>query len=617
MASVTEVQTVARPEAPDWSRKYPPLLVILLALAVALFVLPSKFNLPQSNPTQTLEYAPVPPNDENPDVPPDGNLAAVGLGDSPSLEGEGADGGEGPGGGPPTTIKDQGFDPGSLCVGKPGRQTIDPLAPPCVNYFNGDNYGATYQGVTGEEINLLIYMDGGITYNQGSDATNRTSPTAKYFDLFQDPDPDAPEHFLVKGLRTWQKYFNERFQTYNRNVHFFVYFTDCASTGCTPEDRRADGADNFARVKPFAVVSFATEGAENDYLTFMAKKYVLNFGSFGLRPSEFFQSFPKLIWSFLPSVEQQAASYASYVCRKVVGKPASMAGPEYTGQKRKLGMISTSDPDEVGLRLMAQLVTQKVEACGGDVVMHEHFPNCCLAQDNGEVPAYAQRQMADFHSEDITTILWPGGINGNYGKTASTAGYVPEWIVLGDSLLDANNPIRLSQNTTAFDRHAIVVTPQVVEPALEQQLCYQTYREIDPEMPRSDLGFVCEFYQNLFQFFVGVQVAGPRLGPTSVDQGFHAIPQRQSGEPQVPACFYLPGDYTCVKDAEAEYWDAQGRAPGDDRPGCWRPIGDPKADLPPGSRYLADRWPDGNIDAQITGNEPCNGYNAGVRLNLA
>jgi hypothetical protein len=105
-------------------------------------------------------------------------------------------------------------------------------------------------------------------------------------------------------------------------------------------------------------------------------------------------------------------------------------------------------------------------------------------------------------------------------------------------------------------------------------------------------------------------VAGPKLGPTSIDKGFHAIPQRASGEREVPACFYLPGDYTCVKDAEAMTWDNQGQAPGSNTPGCWRSIED-------GRRYLPGKWPGGNINAQFDGNMPCNGYSSSTRINLA
>jgi hypothetical protein len=162
----------------------------------------------------------------------------------------------------------------------------------------------------------------------------------------------------------------------------------------------------------------------------------------------------------------------------------------------------------------------------------------------------------------------------------------------------------------SFDGRAIVVTPQTFQPANEQQRCWQSYKEADPDLPDTDLGYICEYYRNLFQVFTGIQVAGPRLGPTSIDKGFHAIPAVESTDVQTPACFYLPGDYTCVKDAIAEIWRAGQTPPGAQQPGCWAAIENAK-------RYLPGRWPEGNVDAQITGAEPCNAYSSSVRVNLA
>jgi hypothetical protein len=260
---------------------------------------------------------------------------------------------------------------------------------------------------------------------------------------------------------------------------------------------------------------------------------------------------------------------------------------------------------------MAQIVKQRVTECGGSIEAEGPFPECCLAQDNGDTGTYGQEAMADFKTKEITTILWPGGINGNFGKSATAIQYYPEWIVMGDGTLDASRPINLSQNSASFDRRAIVVTPQTFEPAFEQQRCYQAYREADTQLADTDLiNYVCEYYRNLFQIFTGIQVAGPRLGPTSIDKGFHAIPAVESTDVQTPTCFYRPGDYTCVKDAIHEIWHADRNPPGDNEPGCWASIENAK-------RYLPGKWPEGNIDAQITGNEPCNGYDNSVRFNLA
>src|SRR5688500_10546893 len=42
------------------------------------------------------------------------------------------------------------------CVGDPPRQLEDPQSPPCVPYWQGDNGGATWKGVTRDEVRVVI-----------------------------------------------------------------------------------------------------------------------------------------------------------------------------------------------------------------------------------------------------------------------------------------------------------------------------------------------------------------------------------------------------------------------------------------------------------------------------
>ena len=46
-----------------------------------------------------------------------------------------------------------------------------------------------------------------------------------------------------------------------------------------------------------------------------------------------------------------------------------------------------------------------------------------------------------------------------------------------------------------------------------------------------------------------------------IDEGFHAIPEKPSVDPFIAAFFFDPGDYTSVKDAAEQWWDAERTAP--------------------------------------------------------
>jgi len=157
--------------------------------------------------------------------------------------------------------------------------------------------------------------------------------------------------------------------------------------------------------------------------------------------------------------------------------------------------------------------------------------------------------------------------------------------------------------------HAWTVTTIPRVGGRDVEPCEAAVREADPDTSSEDAYWACTelYYQDLRQIFTGIQVAGPRLTPATIDRGFHAIPAVPSDDAYVPACYYGPGDFTCVKDATVMHWDPQGLPPGSSVPGCWRMVED-------GRRYLVDGWPGGNLDAQARPDEVCNGYSGNALL---
>ncbi|HEX9890240.1 MAG TPA: hypothetical protein VGA69_12220 [Nitriliruptorales bacterium] len=590
----------------DWLRRYPPLTGALAAVLLAVVVLPSALNVPQSNPTQTLEFAPVPLDDQDEPPPPQGNTASVGLGSSSTVTGD-AVGGQGAGLPPPPPVPEgTGARPVTKrCVGDPPRQTEDPMSPPCVAHFDGDNGGATYQGVTGQEIGVLIYYDGGLTYQSGSGI--ETTPQDEYFDLAEPAQDDDP--VFVRTARALQTYFNRRFQTYGRFVHFHVYFA-ATSTNGTPETRRADAQTNVEDLAPFAAFAYPYSGYHDEYVAAMAQRGALNFGGSQPRRAAFFREFPGMIWGYRPSLEQQARQFSSYVCRQVVGHPVSVGGNEgdadtrlHNGQPRRLGLLSAASATFPEYTDFADLVAQEVEACGGEFVERRTYQNAGYSTGNRSSSNEAVANVAALKQAGVTTIVWPQGYENEHSKAAAAIGYRPEWIVAGDELHEGERDARLQDQST-WGHHAFVVTNLTRYLPLEETPCYRAYREADPNMSRGDISFSCGFaplYEDLRQLFTGIQVAGPRLGPESMDRGFHAIPAQPSTSAEVPACFYLPGDYTCVKDATVEWWDESATGQGG-QPGCWRMLED-------GARFTADTWRSENVDARRQPDDPCNAYN--------
>lgn len=583
-------------------RDYPPLAAAALSSLLLLAILPSSLNLPQEQPAETLEFAPVPPEDEVVDNPPSGNFSSLGLAGGSTIGSEGAfDPPPDPGGAiaeggrakNPTTKR---------CVGDPPRQSEDPLSPPCVAHFEGENHGNTYNGVTREEVQVLFYVNCCIAYVGGTRGREQT-PQDTYVDLGEPPEGDD-EHAFVRALRLYQRHFNERYQTYGRFVRFHVYFR---TNDAGPEARKAEAVENYQRIRPFAVLSYVSDNAEA-YLEVMQRRGVIAFGgtsgdtgAFVGRSADYFTREPGLTWGYLASLEQYAAMYTSLLCEKIVPYRTSFSGNAgQNGQPRRLGLLWADDPKLPFLGVMKSLVHQRIEECGGQFVAEASFPTGGYATDSSNFDAGGQA-IARFAEAGVSTVIWPGGMEAAFSKQAATANYFPEWILLGDRLHDTNGHGQLMDQEAW--RRAWVVTPKTLQGRAEDEPCFQAAREADPNADRRDItSFACGFYNDIRQMFTGIQVAGPRLNPETMDRGFHAIPRKESSSTRVPACFYDPGDYTCVKDAQAMWWDPDGIAPGTggaENRGCWRSAAG-------GRRFLAGGWPAGELYAFDSADDPCN-----------
>ncbi len=598
----------ARAEA---TRRYGPLLGIGLSLLLVVTVLPSALNVPLSNPTTTPEFAPVPPGDD--DLPPDvaGNLASIGTA---AGFGVGAAGG-GPGGPAPGTDADAaaagGVDVGlglgtlsknpsdKLCVGNPPRQTEDPLSPPCVAFFRGDNGGATHAGVTPDEIRVLVYVDG---YPANS---RNPSSCGKYFDTAKPMNRDNGDyHHYIRAL---QRHFNARYQTYGRYVHVFIQTSRC---DYSVESRRADAVEGARKIKPFAAFLGAvlTNGG-NGYLEQMTAEGVVTFLSTASgnppKRAKHFRDNPGLVWSYSASLEHKAALYADYVCAKVVPHPVSFSGNALDdGRPRVLGQLYAVDPDVPELAELSKLVEARIRGCGGRIALVRTTSKANTARDtieNGPADATgeAARNMAAFKQAGVTTILWTGLVDITHSRASAAIDYRPEWVVIGLGNMDSNEAGSLQQPEVW--QHAWTVTEQTYIANGDQTPCLQAAREADPTVNPRNARYECGFlFPTMRQIFSGIQLAGPRLTPRTMDTGFHAIPRIASTSLALPACFYEPGDYTCVKDAVAARWDPNGPNQGAiGQPGCYR--------IPQASRrHLRGTWPAENVNARQRPDDYCN-----------
>ncbi len=537
-------------------RRYPALILVGAAAALAI-LLPSALTVPQSGPSTLAEFAPVPGSGEGrSDVSEFGQGISGGLG-----FGSGRGGAIAP---PPEQVgaPKQGKATLKRCVGNPPRQTEDPLSPPCVAFFEGNNGGATGKGVTKDEVSVV-----GRLANLTAD-----SPTS--------PSVDCAEPMVSSDTlrdtycKAYMRYFNERYQTYGRRVHLW------SSHG-------GSEATLDQRFSPFAWVE--AQGAS----TQAAERKSVSVGFLGRQRNSYQTYAPHLI-SFRADLEDQARIGAAYICQKLVGRKARYSGTPTDREKiRKFALWYQTDNAERD-RLESALKSQ----C--DFKFDDYQSNA------GNVNSGAHLASARFREKNITSVVLLMEAQAHVSVTtlAAQSGYFPEWVIPGMSAVhsyDTNSQGRLGNQ--AQWANAFGITFDYRRDAIKDQSWYRAYHEMcqecpDPNISQSEASAIAYVYDSLTMLFYGIQAAGPRLTVENLDKGLHAIPQQGSPNPYKPAAYFGAGNYSFLKDAMMISWDPSGLPPGSSTAGCYR--------LPlDGQRFRGGDWTSGDHDVRLPG--PCQG----------
>jgi hypothetical protein len=517
-------------------RRYPA-LAGFGALAVMALLLPSTLNVPQTGPTTLAELAPVPGKTIS-------NLANLAELAPTSSDGIGA-GGSGftAGAGvasPTTTIAMRATTAGKRragtkrCVGNPPRQTEDPLSPPCIAFFDGDNGGATAKGVTRDEIRVVFLP------SCGSNTPQRTD------------DYDKVSHVYGALL----KYFSERFQTYGRRVHGWAYQGNCV----TQDAERAVVRDLNEQLDPFAIVNISATAVMADEAARLGIWTNIDEG----RREEMARRAPFLA-SFSPDEEDRLSSTAALLCAKLAGRPARYSGdPTLRAAARKFALHYSrgQQATRAGQGVLLDDIRQRCGGLAGDVLLPSSDNNYAL-----DIPRW--------RAAGITTVVDVGD-SITYALAAQQEGWLPEWFRVPDLFSPAADRAYFPASQLA---NSYAITPmRRLASRPEDQDSYQATKAACPDCvnPSSQLD-----YDNFLLLFWGIQAAGPKLSVENVDKGLRGIPPRASPNPWTPAAYFAPDNWSFVKDSMLVRWDKG--AVGTYGPGCWRTV-------EYGKRYRAEDW---------------------------
>lgn len=600
-------------------RLVPPLALALVALLLAAVVVPSVLSSSRSELDTPVAFAPVPPDREPVDPPaaPPALAAPSDLGEVADGDGGTGGSGDGPDTGPSLAPREgTGSNPAHACVKDAAgflRQTADPMSPPCTLPFDGDNFGATGPGITRDEVRLVIRVD------TGGQVCQRAVPCTVdpgLHDLSAPLDKDVQatsRQYVLSELRAFVRHFEERYELYGRRLRVFAHVVPF---GRTRSHYAAAARRAIADVTPFAVLARPNNAwAFDAHRGYTDEPLSRGIPVLALPPytgAAELARHPGRAWSFFPTRERMAELFADFTCNQVVGHTTSFVGdvdgspgaPD-TGRPRRYAVLRVGDPSSSALRALGEEAQRELEArcLGGDdgssgIVDVETIDSCCFTEGNRAEPRReAVEAVRRWQAAGVTTVLWLGGSVGDYPRAAGQLGYEPEWVVLGDDVLDGWEFPQLGQLNEYWDGRAVVLSPRLDGPGplqdapeVDEDSCAEVILADNPNEGMQEAMDACEYFGALRLAVTAIQSAGPLLTPTTVERGLRAIRWDHIG-PRAASCAFQPGTFDCLDDVQVQVLDPVTFPHGHEGAGCWRSLD--------GRRHGLGDFPRRDIGAQV------------------
>jgi hypothetical protein len=445
--------------------------------------------------------------------------------------------------GPMTTLKAklQGkadIDFGPNCDTATGRVKIPSVySPPCVQPFTGKNGGATSEGVTDNEIKIVVY---------------NTDPAK---------DPLVAGQLRAAGAETnlnaiqdtWQGYvdvYNQLFELYGRkiSVEFFVGTGPGSDTAAAKADAIA-----IAEKKPFAVLN-GPQQSTSVFSDELAHRGVLCIGTCATAvPQKLVEGNKPYILPFASSPEQSATLTAEFVGKQVGRGKAEFAGNDATKAKNRVyGIVHYDTPDGQykGLfdTLKAGLKKYKITPKADQ----SFFLDLSRAQET------ARTVITKMKDAGVTTIIYTGDplMPSSITKEATAQDFFPEWIVGPTVLADTSIFGRTYDQTQWTHAFGVALVPgRTTQDINGTYYLYQWFHGSPP--PNNTYGVI---NPTVLEFANGVMLAGPKLTPQSFRDGLFRYPP-SGGDAINPQLSYgkhgvWPStDYNGLEDAGMLWWD--------------------------------------------------------------
>ena len=439
----------------------------------------------------------------------------------------------------------------------------------CVPAFDGDNGGATTQGVSGDTIKVAVYR-------AQEDPTTAAIVAAAGAD-------DSEEQVRQQYLE-WVAYYESNYETYGRKVE--LVFVEASGAATDDAAARAD-ALRVAELRPFA--SFGSPS--NTYTDELVARGIMCFECAISQPADYYQERAPYVWSIGNSSTWGSIHGAEYVEKVLAGRKAEYAGtPILQQQDRKIGSLHYDTPDgdyKAAFDTFVSELTRRGLSLTAEASFYG-YPDLTGLQE--KVRPLIQK-MKD---AGVTTILLATDPFAPifFTQEATRQQYFPEWSITGpltDTAFFARTYDQKQMQAAFMSGGIASRLPEELSDS------YRLHVWQHGKPPTAEAGYAL-IRIPIGIMYSGIHYAGEQLTPETFKAGLFNVPVTRGGPTRAAVSYgtrLWPGeDYTGVDDVTYIWWDfdAQGEDEiGNDGIGLYRYVDGGRRYLP-GEHRTDVRW---------------------------
>ncbi|HET6951115.1 MAG TPA: hypothetical protein VFI47_12105 [Acidimicrobiales bacterium] len=383
---------------------------------------------------------------------------------------------------------------------------VSVYAPPCVQPFEGDNGGATYAGVTADEIKIVYYQ---------ADPALDPLNTSAIAGAGAQVDPASAR----ATMQNFVALYNKLFETYGRTVKVEAY----TGTGAGSDAAAAkNDAIAIAEMEPFAVIGGPAQSSPVFATELASRKIVCGPGCALALNEDIVEDLAPYVWQVGPTPNQAAALAAEMVGKLAGPGKAELAGDDATKAKDRVYALLHYDTPDGDHQAVFEAFQEELADNGIELATDVEFTlDLARAQEN------ARTNIGKLMDAGVTTIIYYGDplTPASLTEEATAQNYHPEWILGPNTLMDTT----LFARRTDVDQWKNGFGMSLIGARGERSTngAFQIHEWAYGEPPANTNANVFEPY--IRTMFTGIHLAGAELTAESFRDGLLRYPKTGGG----------------------------------------------------------------------------------------